>query len=109
MRKILLLILLIPILSISQNAIDSISKQQNQLKIEELNRNFNELQKKYDYQIKINDQTLNSISNQISATSINLSIFAVLFGLLAIGLGIYVTWVERKIIRIKEENESLLK
>ena len=109
MRKILLLILLIPILSISQNKIDSILIQQHQLKIEELNGTFHELEKKYDYQIKVNDQTLNSISNQISATSFNLSIFALLFGLLAIGLGVYVTWVERKIIRIKVENESLLK
>jgi hypothetical protein len=79
------------------------------LKIEQLNKDYNELQKKYEYQIKVNDQTLNSISNQIGATSFNLSIFAFLFGILAIGLGVYVTWVERKIIRIREENESLLK
>jgi hypothetical protein len=109
MKKILLLILLIPFISNSQNRIDSISIQQNQLNIEKLNKNFNELQKKYEYQIKINDQTLSSISNQIGATSFNLSIFAFLFGILAIGLGIYVTWVERKIIKIKDENVSLLK
>ena len=109
MKKILLLVLLIPYFSNSQNSIDSVLIQQNQLKIEKLNQNFNELQKKYDYQIKVNDQTLNSISNQIGATSFNLSIFAFLFGILAIGLGVYVTWVERKIIRIKYENESLLK
>tara|TARA_B110000240_G_C13431754_1_gene424065 strand:- start:140 stop:1273 length:1134 start_codon:yes stop_codon:yes gene_type:complete len=109
MRKILLFILLIPLFAISQNSKDSILIQQNQLKIEELNKDFNGLQKKYEYQIKINDQTINSISNQIGATSFNLSIFAFLFGILAIGLGVYVTWVERKIIRIREENESLLK
>jgi len=109
MRKVLLLILIIPVFAISQNAIDSTLIHKNQIEIEELNENFNELQYKYDYQIKINEQTLNSISNQIGATSFNLSIFAFLFGILAIGLGVYVTWVERKIIRIKEENESLLK
>lgn len=109
MRKILLFILLIPLFAISQNSNDSILIQQNQLKIEELSEDLNDLQKKYEYQIKVNDQTLNSISNQIGATSFNLSIFAFLFGILAIGLGVYVTWVERKIIRIREENESLLK
>ena len=109
MRKILLLIILIPLFAISQNSNDSISIQQNKLKTEELSKDFNELQKKYEYQIKVNDQTLNNISNQIGATSFNLSIFAFLFGILAIGLGVYVTWVERKIIRLKEENESLLK
>lgn len=109
MRNILLFILLIPLFAISQNSNDSILFQQNQLKIEELSEDIKDLQKKYEYQIKVNDQTLNSISNQIGATSYNLSIFAFLFGLLAILLGIYVTWVERKIIKIKEENIELLK
>ncbi len=109
MRNILLYLLLIPLFAISKNAKDSIAIKQNQLKIEELNKNFIELQKKYDYQVQLNELTLNSISNQISASSFNLTIFAFLFGILAIGLGIYITWVERKIIRIREENESLLK
>ncbi len=109
MRKYLFIILFIPEFAFSQKANDSILIQQNQSKIKELNNNFEELQKQYEYQVKVNDQTLNSISNQIGATSFNLSIFAFLFGILAIGLGIYVTWVERKIIKLRDENESLLK
>jgi hypothetical protein len=109
MKKILLAILFIPILVFSQKKNDSILIEQNQLKIEQLNESFDELQEKYEYQIRINDQTLNSISNQISATTYNLSIFALLFGVLAIGLGVYVTWVERKIIKLRDENEALLK
>ena len=109
MEKILLIILFLPSLSFPQINNDSILIEQNQHKIEELNNSFSELQEKYDYQIKVNDQTLNSISNQIGATSYNLSIFAFLFSILAIGLGIYVTWVERKIIKLRDENETLLK
>jgi len=109
MRIIILILLLIPSLLFSQKANDSLINIQQQKEIEKLTENFGELQKKYDYQIRINEQTINSISNQIGATSYNLSIFAFLFGVLAIGLGVYVTWVERKIIRIREENESLLK
>lgn len=108
MKKFLLLIILttLPILTFSQN--DSILIKENQLKIEEISKNFNELQEKYDYQIKLNEQTLNSISNQIGATSFNMSVFAFLFSLLAIGVGIYITWVERKIIGLRNENQSLL-
>jgi hypothetical protein len=109
MKRTLLLIILIPIFIFSQKTNDSLTITQQQKEIIKLNENFKELEKRYDYQIKINEQTLNSISNQIGATSYNLSIFAFLFGVLAIGLGVYVTWVERKIIRIREDNESLLK
>jgi hypothetical protein len=108
MRIITIILLCISSTLFSQTKNDSILVIEHQEKIEILNKKFNELTKKYDYQIKINDQTLNSISNQIGATSFNLSIFAFLFGILAIILGIYVTWVERKIIKIRGQNESLL-
>lgn len=109
MRKLLLLFLLFPTILFSQEHSDSLLIIGNQEKIENLSKQFEELHKKYEFQTEFNEQTLNSISNQIGATSYNLSIFAILFGVLAIGLGVYVTWVERKIIRIREENESLLK
>jgi len=108
MKKFLLLFLLIPVLAFSQKANDSILIKQNGIKIDQLNKNFLELEKKYEYQVKVNEQTLNSISNQIGATSYNLSIFAFLFGVFAIILGVYVTWVERKIIKLRNENELLL-
>ncbi len=109
MKKILIVILMFPTFVFSQKINDSILIEQNQSKIENLIKDFEELKNKYDYQLKVNDQTLNSISNQIGATSYNISIFAFLFGVIAIGLGVYVTWVERKIIKLRDENESLLK
>lgn len=109
MRKLLLLIFLLPALNFSQKSNDSLKVIENEKEIKILKNSINEIREKYDYQVRINEQTLNSISNQISATSYNLSIFAFLFGLLAIGLGVYVTWVERKIIKLRDENESLLK
>ncbi|PXY46452.1 hypothetical protein [Flavobacterium hydrophilum] len=109
MKKIVFLFLLLPIFSFSDNTIDSLRIVKNEIEIKNLQKSSNELQQKYDYQVKINEQTLNSISSQIGATSYNLSIFAFLFGLLAILLGVYVTWVERKIISLKDENEKLLK
>jgi len=57
---------------------------------------------------KINEKTLDSISNQITAASFNLTIFGFLFGVAAVGLGLYVTQIERKIVLIREENKSLL-
>jgi hypothetical protein len=109
MKKALIIILFLPTIVLGQIKNDSILIEQNLKNIKALNKNFSELQEKYDYQLKVNDQTLNSISNQIGATSFNLSIFAFLFGILAIGLGIYVTWVERKIVKLRDENEKLLK
>jgi hypothetical protein len=109
MKKIFLFIIIIPTFIFSQKANDSLLTITHQKQIESLNKKIDILEGKYEYQVKINEQTLNSISNQIGATSYNLSIFAFLFGILAICLGVYVTWVERKIIRIREDNESLLK
>jgi len=106
--KFLLFIVFTPIIAYSQGKNDFLILE-NQKKIEVLNQSFNELHNKHDYQIRINEQTLNSISNQIAATSFHISIFAILFSVAAIVLAIYVTWVERKIIRLKQENESLLK
>lgn len=109
MKKAIIIFLFFPIVVLAQIKNDSILIEQNQIKIQELSKDFSELQENYEYQIKVNDQTLNSISNQIGATSFNLSIFAFLFGILAIGLGVYVTWVERKIVKLRDENEELLK
>ncbi|MBU3012298.1 hypothetical protein KO506_12855 [Polaribacter vadi] len=109
MKKLIVLLLLIPFLVFSQNTNDSILIEKNKSTIQEFNKKIKNLEEKFEYQVKNNEQTLNSISNQIGATSFNLSIFAFLFGILAIGLGVYITWVERKIIKIRGENESLLK
>ena len=109
MRKFLnLLLLIVPIIFFSKIIETDSLFNDNSKNIKILNNKFENLNNNYEYQLKIHDQTLNSISSQIDATSFNLSIFAILFGILAIGLGIYVTWVERKIIKIREETKSLL-
>jgi hypothetical protein len=59
-------------------------------------------------QQKINDQTINSISVQLDSASYNLTIFGILFSIAAILLGIYITYIERKIVKISEENKELL-
>ena len=76
--------------------------------INELNQKINELNQDYEKQEKVNEKTFESISNQISAASLNLTIFGILFSVAAIGLGLYVTFIERKIVLIREENKSLL-
>jgi hypothetical protein len=117
MKKILLLIILIPTCLLAQNIKDStnmtlnqkiIELQKNYAQIELLKKEVSELNSKYDYQVKINEQTISSISSQIGAASYNLIIFGILFGIAALGLGIYVTYIERKIVTAREENVSLL-
>lgn len=57
---------------------------------------------------KINEKTLDNISKQISADSINLTIFGILYCVSSIGLGIDFAHIERKIGLIREENKSIL-
>jgi hypothetical protein len=114
--KYLILFLFIPLSLFSQKQDSTLIKLNNRLiqiekndnEIVGLKKEILELNSKYDYQVKVNEQTLTSISNQIGASSFNLSIFGILFGIVAIGLGIYVTYIERKIVNIRTENEKLL-
>lgn len=78
------------------------------IQIENLKTKFEALEKKSITNEAIDSKTYNSISNQISAASLSITIFGIIFGLVAIGIGIYVTYVERKIIKIGEENKELL-
>lgn len=56
----------------------------------------------------LNDKTFNNISAQLEAASYNITIFSFLFAIAAIILGIYVTKIENKVVRIKEETDKLL-
>lgn len=69
---------------------------------------FNFIEKKIDNEEKLNEKTFDCISKQLDAASYNLTLFGILFGIAAICIGIYVTYVERKIVRISEENKDLL-
>jgi hypothetical protein len=57
---------------------------------------------------KINEKSLEGISKQLDAANFNLTLFGILFGIAAILLGAYVTIIERKIVKINEENKELL-
>jgi hypothetical protein len=103
MKKIVFIILLLPIYLAAQEKTDNLNK-----KIDSLENQIVELKSKYEYQDKLNEQTITSISNQISAASYNLTIFGILFTISALALGVYVTVIEKKIGKIKDENKSLL-
>jgi len=67
-----------------------------------------EVSSKLEAQANLNERVINSISTQLDAASYNITIFGVLFAIAAILLGIYVTRIENKVVRIKEENTKLL-
>lgn len=107
MKKFIIIIsLLIVIFPISSK--ENVSKDFNKLEIKNLNEKFDALNKSYENQLNSNDRTLSQISAQIEATSFNITIFGILIGLIAVGLGVYVTFIERKIVQLRDENKSLL-
>ncbi len=84
-----------------ESKLTNIDKQNTALEIQNL-------KDKLDFQQKLNDQTVNSISSQLNAASYSLTIFGILFTIGAILLGFYVTYIERKVVKISEENKELL-
>jgi hypothetical protein len=77
-------------------------------KLSSVNTRVSELEKKIETERSINDKTFNSISTQISVSSYVLSIMGIVFAVVAVCVGAYVTYVERKIVKIGEENRDLL-
>lgn len=115
MKKQLFLLFLLSSLFFAKTKNDTIrfdsktNEIENKVKqIDIIDKRLSDLQSRYEYLDKLNDKTLNSVSNQISAASYNLTIFGILFGIAAIGIGLYITVMERKIVRISDENKDLL-
>jgi len=81
---------------------------QNKNSINELSNKFQNIKDDFENQEKLNIKIFDGINSQISATSYNLTVFGILFAIAALGLGAYVTYIERKVVRIKEENQELL-
>jgi hypothetical protein len=103
MKKILLIIILIiPLYVISQE------NKENKPSVKEIEQKLEKIQETIDRERYISDKSFNSISNQLSASSNSLSLFGILFGVLAIAIGIYVTYIERKIVALNEKNIKLL-
>lgn len=66
------------------------------------------LQDKVYFQQETIEKSINGVSIQLESASYNLTLFSSIFGILAVVLGIYVTYIERKIVKIGEENKELL-
>lgn len=73
-----------------------------------LKKEILELKEKYSYQNKINELTMDSVSIQLTASSNNLTVFGILFGFTALIFGIYITYIEGKIVKISEKNTIML-
>ncbi len=92
--------------SIEKN--DSLSITKLKTEITQVNERLSGIQDKLSAQEDVNAQTISNISTQLDAASTNITIFGILFSVAAIFLGVYVTVIERKIVKIKEENTCLL-
>jgi len=114
MLKLTIFIFLVSITTLSNGIHDSMSVCDNKTcdslsrPISELSDQFAILEKRVAYQENLTSISNESISNQFSAASYSLTIFGILFGLLGFILGIYITYIERKVVRILEANQGLL-
>ena len=117
MKKIItIILLLVSVTVIAQTKQDTswkarLYKLENKLnEIEKKNyeNDIVTLKDKLDFQQKMSEQSISCISNQLDSASYNLTLFGLLFAIAAILLGLYVTYIERKIVKIGEENKELL-
>lgn len=88
--------------------LNRVETQINDLEKQQFEREISILKDKLAFQQTISEQSISSVSNQLDSASYNLTVFGILFAIAAIGLGVYVTYVERKIVKIGEENKELL-
>lgn len=107
--KLFLFLLFFPVLVFSQK-IDSILKKQEifELQIKVLNEKQSRLESFFDRDQTVDNKAYTSISNQLSSSANALAFFGFIFGILSVGLGLYVTYVERKITKIADSNLKLL-
>ena len=92
-----------------QNRIDRIESNIKEIEEQSITKNkIENLNTKIKNQQKLYDQTINSISTQLDSANYSLTLFGLLITIIAIVLGVYVTYVERKIVRISDENKELL-
>lgn len=78
------------------------------VQIENLKTKVEVIEKRLITNEEIDSKTYSSISNQLSATSVSLTVIGILFGIIGIIIGVYVTYVERKIVNIRDENKEML-
>jgi len=76
--------------------------------IDSLSKEFTFLNKQSQFHIKTNEETISSISNQLSSSSYSLTIFGILFGIAGVALSVYVTRIEIKIVKLNEDGRKQL-
>lgn len=117
MKKIItIVLLLISVTVISQTKHDTTWKARpnkleyklNDIEKKNYENDIAAIKDKLDFQQKMSEQSISSISNQLDSASYNLTLFGLLFAIAAILIGLYVTYIERKIVKIGEENKELL-
>lgn len=74
-----------------------------------INQRLDELNRRIENQERLSEISCASISNQLDASSNNLTLFSILFAIFAVILGIYITIIWNKVQNLKTENELLLK
>jgi len=67
-----------------------------------------EVNQKLDYQMQCNEQALNSVNTSISGATLALTIVGIIVVGVGILLGIYISFVERKVRNLTDENKSIL-
>ena len=93
------------------NSINRFEKRIKNLEIrdnDEIKNSIENVNNRISSQQAFNEQILNGISLQLESASYNLTIFGLLFAIAAIGFGAYVTYVERKVVKIGDEAKILL-
>ena len=108
MKKLIIIpFLLLSTILYSQAKTDTVSIMKVN-SIENTKTEIENLKHKLDFQQMLDEKTVESISNQLNAASYNLTLFGILITILGVILGVYVTIVENKVIKIREENKEML-
>ncbi len=75
---------------------------------EDLEQTKREINEKLAYQMKCNEKALDSVNTTISGASYALIVFTIIIAVVGIGLGFYITLVERKVRNLTNENKFIL-
>lgn len=115
-RVLLILIFLFPVIIFAQkdsrSNFDDLKKEIEVLRdslqqIEKFRNDINYLKRDLEQQSRINEQSFNGISTQLDSSAHNLTIFSIIFTVFALILAIYVSVIERKIVKIHEESKEI--
>lgn len=115
-RILLILIFLFPVIIFAQkdsrSNLDELKKEIEVLRdslqqIESFRNEINYLKRDLEQQSRINQQLFSGISTQLDSSAHNLTIFSIIFTVIALILAIYVSLIERKIVKIHEGSREI--